>query len=83
MNFRNKNDVTFSTKKIGKAYVTDSELSYFKKNYRENMTYDYNSKVGKGCISNGQPGSGITTKLNKMVRGSSNSLILSFGCRRN
>ena len=25
------------------------------------MTYDYNSKVGKGCISNGQPGSGITT----------------------
>lgn len=83
MNFRNKNDVTFSTKKIGKAYVTDSELSYFKKHYRENMTYDYNSKFGKGCISNGQPGSGITTKLNKMVRESSNSLILSFGCRRN
>ena len=35
--FKNKKDVKFSTKKIGKAYVTDSELTYFEKHYRENM----------------------------------------------
>lgn len=35
--FKNKKDVKFSTNKIGKAYMTDNELLYFEKHYRENM----------------------------------------------
>lgn len=69
MSFRNKKDVKFSTKKIGKAYVTDSRLVYFEKRYRENMdTSDYETEYGRGCIFNGQAGSGKTTKLCKMVQ---------------
>ena len=59
MTFRNKKDVKFSTKKIGKAYATDSKLSYFEKHYRENLDYDsYKVEGGKGGIFNGQAGSG-------------------------
>ena len=36
---RNKKNVKFSTKKIGKAYVTDSKLVYFEKHYRENTQF--------------------------------------------
>lgn len=32
-----KKDTKFSTKKIGKAFVTDSKLYYFEKHYRENL----------------------------------------------
>ena len=79
MKFKNKKDVKFSTKRIGKAYVTDSTLSYFEKHYRENMTFDdYNTKKGKGCIFTGQAGSGKTTKLCQMVREAENPLVLSF-----
>ena len=79
MTFRNKKDVKFSTKKIGKAYVTDSKLTYFDKHYRENMdTSDYKVKSGKGCIFNGQAGSGKTTKLCELVRDATNPLVLSF-----
>lgn len=48
MKFRNKKDVKFSTKKIGKAYITDSMLTYFEKHYRDNMNIDdYEVKPGK------------------------------------
>jgi len=59
----------FNTKNIGKAYVTDSTLSYFEKHYRENVTCisDYKKESGNGCIFTGQAGSGKTTKLCKMV----------------
>ena len=67
--FRNKKNVKFSTTKIGKAYVTDSKLVYFEKHYRENTSMsDYKIESGKGCIFNGQAGSGKTTKLCKMVQ---------------
>ena len=72
MTFRDKKDIKFSTKKIGKAYVTDSVLSYFEKHYRENIIYeDYNIKIDKGCIFTGQAGSGKTTKPCQMVKDSS------------
>ena len=52
--FRNKKDVKFSTKKIGRPYVTDSLLVYFEKHYRENMPKPIKIKNGKGCIYNGR-----------------------------
>ena len=77
--FKNKKDVKFSTKRIGRAYVTDSELVYFEKHYRENMDMsDYKSETGKGCIYNGQAGSGKTTKLCRMVQETERPLVLSF-----
>lgn len=51
INFKNEKDVKFSTKKIGEAFVADSEFSYFEKHYKENMMYDYNCNVKKGCLS--------------------------------
>ena len=77
--FKNKRDVKFSTKKIGKAYVTDSKLVYFEKHYRENINIsDYKIETGKGCIYNGQAGSGKTTKLCSMVQETDKPLVLSF-----
>ena len=74
--FKNKKDVKFSTKKIGKAYVTDSDLVYFEKHFRENMDMsDYKTETGRGCIYNGQAGSGKTTKLCKMVQDAKNPLV--------
>ena len=77
--FKNKKDVKFTTKRIGRAYVTDSELMYFEKHYRENMDMnDYKIETGKGCIYNGQAGSGKTTKLCKMVQKADHPLVLAF-----
>ena len=77
--FRNKKDVKFSTKKIGKAYVTDSKLAYFEKHYRENMNIsDYKIESGKGCIYNGQAGSGKTTKLCETIMKVDNPIVLLF-----
>ena len=79
VSFKNKKDVKFRTKHIGKAYITDCELTYFEKHYRENMNVsDYISENGKGCIYNGQAGSGKTHKLCKMVIATENPLVLSF-----
>ena len=79
VSFKNKKDVRFSTKKIGKAYVTDSTLTYFEKHYRENIDIsDYTSENGKGCIYNGQAGSGKTSLLCKKVKQTENPLVLSF-----
>ena len=76
--FKNKKDVKFSTKKIGRAYVTDSSLIYFEKHYRENMTEPDKVKIGKGIIYNGQAGSGKTTKLCQKVIETENPIVLSF-----
>lgn len=77
--FRNKKGVKFSTKKIGRSYVTDSELVYFEKHFRENMDItDYKIETGKGCIYNGQAGSGKTAKLCEMVKKAKNPLVLAF-----
>ena len=78
-NFKNKKDVEFNTSKIGRAYVTDTELTYFEKRYRENMDYDsYEVRRGEGYVFNGQAGSGKTTKLCDMVKEAENPLVLSF-----
>ena len=77
ISFKNKKDVKFSTKKIGNAYMTDSELVYFEKRYREIIDLsDYKIETGKGCIYNGQAGSGKTTKLCEMVQKDKNPLVL-------
>ena len=77
--FKNKKDVKFSTKKIGRAYVTDNILEYFEKHYRENIDVkEYEIVNGKGIVFNGQAGSGKTTKLCEMVLKTENPLVLSF-----
>ena len=77
--FKNKKDVKFNTRKIGKAYVTDTELNYFEKHYRDSINIDdYKVKPGKGCIFNGQAGSGKTTLLCEMVQQANSPLVLSF-----
>lgn len=76
--FRNKRNVKFSTKKIGRPYVADSSLVYFEKHYRENMDIPEQIERGKGCIYNGQAGSGKTTKLCQMVDEATNPIVLAF-----
>ena len=77
--FRNKKDVKFSTEKIGRSYITDSELVCFEKHYRENMDItDYKIETGRGCIYNGQAGCGKTTKLCELVEKAKNPLVLAF-----
>ena len=76
---KNKKDVVFDIKNIGKAYITDSPLCYFERHYRENMDFEcYKAVEGKGCIYNGQAGSGKTTKLCKMVMKTDKPIVLSF-----
>ena len=59
--------------------MTDSELVYFEKHYRENLDItDYTPDIGKGKMINGQAGSGKTTKLCKMVHKDENSIVLAF-----
>lgn len=73
-----KKSIKFSTKSIGKAYITASKLCYFEKNYRGNMnTEDCNIKLGKGYVFNGLAGSGKTTWLCDMVMKAKNPLVLS------
>ena len=67
--FKNKKDVKFKTKNIGRAFETDSELVYFEKKYRENLNMDdYKIENGKGIICSGCPGSGKTTKICNMKK---------------
>ena len=54
-------------------------MTYFEKHYRENVDIsDYKAKLGKGCIFNGQAGSGKTHRLCEMVMEEDNPLVLSF-----
>ena len=70
---------TVYTKRIGKAYTINSELTYFEKHYRENMDYDsYETVEGDGCIFNGQAGSGKTERLCQMVMEAEKPLFCKF-----
>ena len=76
---QNKKDVVFEIGNIGKAYITDSPLCYFERHYRENMDFEsYKAEKGKGCMYNGQAGSGKTTKLCEMVMKTDKPIVLSF-----
>ncbi|XP_068684491.1 uncharacterized protein [Montipora foliosa] len=76
---KNKKDVVFDVKNIGKAYITDSPLCYFERHYRENMDFDsYKAVKGEGRMYNGQAGSGKTTKMCKMVMKTDKPIVLSF-----
>ena len=77
--FPHKKSVKFETKNIGKAYMTDSELKYFEKKYREDLDMEgYEIVTGTGEIVNGQAGSGKTTELCKRVAESERPLVLTF-----
>ena len=76
---KNKKDVKFKLKHIGKPFITDTKLVYFEKKYRENLDYEsYKSESGNGKMFIGQAGSGKTTKLCEMVKQSENPLVLSY-----
>ena len=79
VDFKNKKDIKFKTKHIGKAFTTDSKLVYFEKHYRDNLdTIDYEVKEGNGCIFTGGVGCGKTTELCEIVEKEKNPLVLSF-----
>ena len=67
--YKNKADVKFNVKNIGKPYVTDSPPNYFEKHYRENMDYkSYTDKISKsGKIYYGQAGCGKSTQLCQLI----------------
>ena len=81
MNFRNKKDISLAQKKkkkIGKAFKTDSELTYIEKHYRENMGFDdCHVKKGNGVLHNEQAGSGVTQELCELVKQSDKCIVLS------
>lgn len=79
MNLRNKKDVIFSTRTIGKAFKTDSKPTYFEKHYRENMCYhDYHVKKGDSVLYNEKAGNGKTQKLYELVKQSDKCVVLSY-----
>lgn len=61
--YKNKADVKFEVKHIGKAFKTDSQPTYFEKHYCENLDFDsYTDKISQsGKILYGQAGCGKTT----------------------
>ena len=69
--YKNKADVKFQVKYIGKPFVTNSKPSYFEKRFRENLDYstytDHVSKTGKICF--GKAGCGKTNKLCDLIYG--------------
>ena len=79
VHLKNKKDVKFKTNYIGRAYVTDSKLSYFEKHNRENLNFDDNKcEISKGCIFLGGPGCGKNYRLCGMISRCENPLVLSF-----
>lgn len=67
--YKNKADVKFQVKNIGKPFVTYSKPTYFEKRYRENLDYnsyvDHVSKTGK--IIFGEAGCGKTYKICDLI----------------
>ena len=79
LKLKNKKNVSFKLKHIGKPFITNTELVYFEKKFRENLDYEsYTTTSGNGQIYIGQAGSGKTTKLCEMVKQSENPLVLSY-----
>lgn len=79
MKLKNKKDLTFKSKMIGKAFKTDFVQIYFEKHSRENMNPDdYKKEKGDGKIFNEQAGSGKTYKLCEMVPNTEKPLVLAF-----
>lgn len=78
--YKNKANVKFEVKHIGKPFVTNCQPTYFEKHYRENLDYDcYTDKVSKtGKILYGQAGCGKTTQLCQLIyENAQNALLLS------
>ena len=67
--YRNKADVKFNVKNIGKPYVTNGLSNYFEKHYRENLDYkSFTDKISKtGKIFYGQAGCGKSTQLCQLI----------------
>ena len=78
--FKNKKDIKFKTKYIGRAFETDSELVYFEKKYRENLNMDdYKIENGsKEKFITGCAGSGKTTRICEMIKDCKKPMIFAF-----
>ena len=77
--FEHKKNVKFDTSCIGKAYMTDPNISYIERHYRDNIDIkEFKSINGKGMLYLGAPGTGKTRALCNMVMNCKDPLILSF-----
>ena len=67
--YRNKADVKFEVKHIGKPFITNGTPNYFDKHYRENMDYkSFTDKVSKtGKIYYGQAGCGKSWRICQLI----------------
>lgn len=76
--YKNKADVKFNVKNIGKPYVTNGQLTYFEKHYRENMDYEsYTDNISQsGKIYYGQAGCGKTWTLCQLIYENRNNCIV-------
>ena len=78
--YKNKCDVKFNVKLIGKPLLTNSTPSYFEKHYCENLDYSsYEDKMSPtGKILYGQAGCGKTTHLCQLIyENKENAILLS------
>ena len=78
--YKNKANVKFEVKHIGKPFVTNCQPTYFEKHYCQTLDYDcYTDKVSKtGKILYGQAGCGKTTQLCQLIyENAQNALLLS------
>ena len=77
--YRNKSDVKFKTKNIGKAFITNTKPTYFEKHYRENIDVsNYTAYKGNGAIYYAPAGCGRTRKLCMMISKAEDPIVLSF-----
>ena len=77
--FTNKKDVKFSTKQIGNVFEEDKKITYFEKNFRENLNInDFSLTKGQGSIYTGKAGSGKTRKLIEELLTQEKPLVSSF-----
>ena len=77
--FKQKKSVKFSTRQIGRVFEDDKAITYFEKNFRDNLNIDDFVLVnGNGVIYNGQAGPVKTHKLINMMLQTDNPLMLSF-----
>ena len=67
--YKNKSDVKFQVKYIGKPFITNSKLVYFDKLFREKLDYkSYSEHVSKtGKIYYGQAGCGKTHRICELI----------------
>ena len=76
--YKNKADVIFEVKYIGKPFVTNGQPNYFDKHYRENLDYEsFTDKISKtGRIYYGQAGGGKSWRICQLIYENRNKCVV-------